>query len=112
MISRNGKQVELTGETSILSGSEVKVNTARKSLALALREMDKGSWVIFELPGFATSAAGTPQTSLAALRDASATSYFKDGDTLWVKLVVAELGGQMVANAGALGPRTAVEVSR
>jgi len=112
MISRNGKQVELTGETSILSGSEVKVETARKAVNLALREMDKGSWVIFELPGFATSAGGTPQTSLAALRNASSTSYFKEGDTLWVKLVVADMSGPMVANAGALGPRTSLEVSR
>jgi cell migration-inducing and hyaluronan-binding protein len=112
MISRNGKQVELTGETSILSGSEVKVDTARKSVSLALREMDKGSWVIFELPGFATSAAGTPQSSLAALRNASSTSYFKEGDVLWVKLVVADIGGPMVANAGALGPRISLEVSR
>ncbi|MBO9671131.1 MAG: hypothetical protein J7485_11495, partial [Sphingobium sp.] len=112
MISRNGKQVELTGETSILSGSEVKVDTARKTVNLALREMDKGSWVIFELPGFATSAAGTPQSSLAALRNAGSTSYFKDGDTLWVKLVVADIGGPMVANVGTLGPRTSLEVSR
>ncbi|MBO9669822.1 MAG: G8 domain-containing protein [Sphingobium sp.] len=112
MISRNGKQVELTGETSILSGSEVKVDTARKAVNLALREMDKGSWVIFELPGFATSAAGTAQSSLAALRNASSTSYFKEGDTLWVKLVVADTSGPMVANAGALGPRTSLEVSR
>ncbi|MBO9574592.1 MAG: G8 domain-containing protein [Sphingobium sp.] len=112
MISRNGKQVELAGETSILSGTEVKVDTARKSLNLALREMDKGSWVVFELPGFATSAAGTQQDSLAALRNASSTSYFKDGNTLWVKLVVAELSNPMLANAGALGPRTSIEVSR
>jgi cell migration-inducing and hyaluronan-binding protein len=112
ILNRNGKQLELTGETTILSGSEVKVNTARKSVNLALREMDRGSWVIFELPGFVTSAAGTQQSSLAALRNASSTSYFKEADTLWVKLVVAELGGPMAANAGALGPRTSLEVSR
>ncbi|HZF46132.1 MAG TPA: hypothetical protein VEZ26_07340, partial [Sphingomonadaceae bacterium] len=112
MISRNGKQIELTGETSILSGSEVKVDTARKEVNLALREMDKGSWVIFELPGFASTAAGTQQRSLAALRKADSTSYFKQGDTLWVKLVVAEAGSPMVANAGALGPRTSLVVSR
>jgi len=111
-LSRDGRQFELTGETTILSGSEVKVDTARKSVTLALREMDKGSSVIFELPGFATTASGTKQNSLAALQSASDTSYYKDGDTLWVKLVVADAGGPMVANAGALGPRTSLEVSR
>jgi cell migration-inducing and hyaluronan-binding protein len=52
--------------------------------------MDKGSWVIFELPGFATAASGTEQVSLDALRKASETSYFNDGENLWVKLVVAK----------------------
>jgi cell migration-inducing and hyaluronan-binding protein len=52
--------------------------------------MDLGSWVMFELPGFAKAASGTEQGSLDALRKANETSYFKDGDTLWVKLVVAK----------------------
>jgi cell migration-inducing and hyaluronan-binding protein len=51
--------------------------------------MDKDSWVIFELPGFANAASGTEQDSLDALRNASETSYFRDGNGLWVKLVVA-----------------------
>jgi cell migration-inducing and hyaluronan-binding protein len=50
--------------------------------------MDKGSWVIFELPGFATAASGTEQVSLDALRKASETSWFRGGDALWVKLFV------------------------
>ena len=112
MLSRNGRQLEYTGETTILSGAEVQVDTARKSLSLALREMDKGSWVIFELPGFATAAAGAQQSSLAALRNAADTSYYKDGDTLWVKLVVADAGAPVIANAGALGARTSIDVSR
>ena len=45
----------------------------KKSLSLSLREMEKGSWVIFELPGFTKSAAGAPQSSLAALRAAPPT---------------------------------------
>jgi cell migration-inducing and hyaluronan-binding protein len=49
--------------------------------------MDAGSWVIFELPGFSTAASGTEQSSLDALRKASDTSYFKDKDALWVKVV-------------------------
>ena len=56
-------------------------------MSLGLTELDRGSWVIFELPGFTTAASGTPQDSLDALRKASATSYFKDKDALWVKLV-------------------------
>jgi cell migration-inducing and hyaluronan-binding protein len=52
--------------------------------------MDKGSWVIFELPGFANAAAGTEQGSLAALRNASETAYFRDENSLWVKLVVEQ----------------------
>jgi hypothetical protein len=42
--------------------------------------------VIFELPGFST-ASGTEQSSLDALRKASATSYYKGNGELWVKLV-------------------------
>ena len=49
--------------------------------------MDKGSWVIFQLPGFTTAASGTQENSLDALRKASDTSYFKDKDALWVKVV-------------------------
>jgi cell migration-inducing and hyaluronan-binding protein len=52
--------------------------------------MDKGSWVIFKFPGFATAASGKEQASLDALRKANATSYFRGGDALWVKLVVTK----------------------
>jgi cell migration-inducing and hyaluronan-binding protein len=69
--------------------------------------MDAGSWVIFELPGFTTAASGTPQDSLDALRKASATSYYKDKDSLWVKLVSA---GD--ARNGAPGGGTSLQVSR
>jgi cell migration-inducing and hyaluronan-binding protein len=51
--------------------------------------MDPGSWVMFELPGFTSAAAGKQQDSLDALRKASETSYFKDKDSLWIKLVAA-----------------------
>jgi cell migration-inducing and hyaluronan-binding protein len=56
-------------------------------LNINVKELDAGSWVMFELPGFSTAASGTQQSSLDALRSASATSYFKDDDTLWVKVV-------------------------
>ena len=52
--------------------------------------MHQGSCVIFELPGFANAASGTQQASMDALRKANETSYFRSGDTLWVKLVATK----------------------
>ena len=66
-------------------------------------------WVIFELPGFATAASGTPQDSLDALRKASVTSYYKGKDALWVK-VVSNGEGARTSGPGAGG--TSVQVSR
>ena len=109
VLSRNGKEFTLTGETNIRAGTEIKVTTERPSVALRLSELDSGSWVIFELPGFATAASGTPQDSLDALRKASATSYYKGKDALWVKVVSNGEGARM-SGPGAGG--TSVEVSR
>src|SRR5690606_6515479 len=109
-LTRNGKQFEYTGQTTIRSGAEVRVDTARESVSLTLSEMDHGSWVLFELPGFTTAASGTAQSSLAALRKAGETSYYKDGDTLWVKLVVEHPDG--VSRPGPAGPRTSIEGSK
>ena len=75
--------------------------TERPSLPLTLNELDRGSWVIFELPGFATAASGTPQNSLDALRQASATSYYKGPDSLWVKLVSPGDAGNGAPGGGA-----------
>jgi cell migration-inducing and hyaluronan-binding protein len=55
-----------------------------------MSEMDQGSWVIFELPGFAKAASGREQANMDALRKANETSYFRGGDGLWVKLVVTK----------------------
>jgi cell migration-inducing and hyaluronan-binding protein len=85
-LSRNGREFDYRGQTTIRSGVELKVDTARDSLPLRLSSMDDGSWVVLELPGFATADAGAQQTSLAALRAAGETSYYKDGDALWIKL--------------------------
>jgi len=109
ILSRNGKEVTLTGATNIRAGTEIKVTTARPSVALSLSELDSGSWVIFELPGFATAASGTPQGSLDALRKASVTSYYKGKDSLWVK-VVSNGEGARISGPGAGG--TSVQVSR
>ncbi len=109
VLSRNGKEFTMAGETNIRAGTEIKVTTKRPSVALRLSEMNKGSWVIFELPGFTTAASGTPQDSLGALRKASATSYYKSKDALWVK-VVSTGEGALLAGPGAGG--TSLEVSR
>jgi cell migration-inducing and hyaluronan-binding protein len=87
VLSRNGKELSVTGETNVRAGTEIKVTTERPSLSLSVKELDSGSWVIFELPGFTTAASGTEQSSLDALRKASATSYYKGNGSLWVKLV-------------------------
>ncbi|MGB6449450.1 MAG: hypothetical protein WBE92_01730 [Steroidobacteraceae bacterium] len=52
----------------------------------------EGSWVIFQLPGFNTAASGQQQISLDARRKASETSYFKDKNALWVKVVSPDNG--------------------
>jgi hypothetical protein len=109
-LSRNGRQYSFNSGT-VRAGTEIKVTTERPTLPITLTELERGSWLIFELPGFTTANAGKEQTSLDALRRASETSYFRDGDTLWVKVV---------SNGdGAGGPRgdgpmvgTRVEVSR
>jgi cell migration-inducing and hyaluronan-binding protein len=118
MLQRNGRRFEYTGGNTIGSGAEVRIETARETLSLSLQEMDEGSFVIFELPEFTTAAEGLEQGSLDALKDASETSYFKDGDTLWVKLVVADAAGSFVLDGpggpggGGPGGATRIEVSR
>ncbi len=109
VVSRDGKEFTLAGETNIRAGAEIKVTTARPTVDLRLSELDRGSWVIFELPGFATAASGAPQGSLDALRKASATSYYKGKDALWVK-VVSTGQGALISGPGAGG--TSVQVSR
>jgi cell migration-inducing and hyaluronan-binding protein len=77
------------------------VTTERPSLNINVKELDKGSWVMFELPGFTTAAAGTPQDSLDALRKASTTSYYKGNGSLWVKLVS---NGDVIGTGPTQGP--------
>ena len=86
----------------------MKVATERPSLNLTLTEMDAGSWVIFELAGFTTAASGTELSSLDGLRKASDTSYFKDKDALWVKVVSNGTG----ALGATPGSGTSLQVSK
>ena len=101
VLSRNGKDFRVTGETNVRAGTEIKVTTERPSLSLSVKELDSGSWVIFELPGFTTAASGTEQSSLDALRKASATSYYKGNGSLWVKLVST---GDVLGSGPGSGP--------
>lgn len=109
MLGRNGRRWEYTGQTTIRSGADVRVETGRKSLSLSLAEMENGSWVIFELPGFTAAPMGQQQSSLAALRSASANAYFKNDTTLWVKLFASNTGAP---RPPAGGPDTGFVVSR
>jgi len=118
ILQRNGKRFEYTGGTTIGSGAELRVETARETLTLSLQEMDPGSFVIFEFPEFTTAEKGVEQRSLDALRAADGTSYYRDEKSLWVKLVVAEgdgpapLDGPGGPGSGGPGGRTSITVSR
>jgi hypothetical protein len=63
--------------------------------------------VILKLPGLPPAATRSEQGSREALRKAGDTSYFKDKDALWVKVVSAGDPGN-----GAPGGGTSVQVSR
>jgi cell migration-inducing and hyaluronan-binding protein len=110
VLSRNGREYTQTA-SNVRAGTEIKVTTERPTMSLILTEMDAGSWVIFELPGFTTAASGTEQGSLDALRAASDTSYFKDKDALWVKLVSNGNGARGPIGGGP-GGGTSLQVSR
>jgi cell migration-inducing and hyaluronan-binding protein len=70
-------------------------------VSLTLTELDSGSWVIFELPGFTTAASGEPVDSVDALRKANTTSYYKGNGSLWVKLVSS---GDILGSGPGRGP--------
>jgi G8 domain len=110
VLSRNGREYTFNSG-NVRAGTEIKVTTERPSVNLTLTEMDAGSWVIFELPGFTTAASGTKQPSLNALRKASDTSYFKGKDALWVKVVSNGIGARGPIGGGP-GGGTSLQVSR
>ena len=87
VLSRNGRNFTVTGATNVRAGTEIKAETQAASVSINLSELDSGSWVTFELPGFTTAATGTAQNSLDALRSATSTSYYKGENALWVKVV-------------------------
>ena len=101
MLSRNGREYTVTGATNVRAGTEIKVTTERPNVNLSVTELDAGSWVIFELPGFTTAASGTAVDSLDALRKASDISYYKGNGSLWVKLVST---GDILGSGPGRGP--------
>jgi cell migration-inducing and hyaluronan-binding protein len=111
VLSRNGKEFTANGETNVRAGSEYKVTTERPSVNINVKELNTGSWVMFELPGFTTASAGTEQSSLEALRNASATSYYEGDGSLWVKVV--STGDILGSGPGrGPGPGDSLQVSR
>ncbi len=91
VVVRNGKEHKITNnQSTVRAGTEIQVLTERPEVSLSVSEMDQGSWIMFELPGFASANTGVEQSSLDAVRQANETSWFQGEDALWVKLVVAE----------------------
>ena len=87
-LSRNGKDFKITAnQSTVRAGTEIRVKTERPEVSISLTEMDKDSWVVFELPGFANATSGKQQDSIEALRKATETSYFKAPDAVWVKVI-------------------------
>jgi hypothetical protein len=80
-------------------------------MSINVRELDSGSWVIVELPGFTTATTGTALDSLDALRNASSTSYYRGEGALWVKLVSTG-AGRAGGGRGGLGGGTSIQVNR
>jgi len=74
----------------VRAGTEIQVLTERDEVSLSVSEMDPGSWVLFELPGFSSADTGSALGSMDALRQANETSWYRGDDALWVKLVVSE----------------------
>jgi hypothetical protein len=111
VLSLNGKDFPVSGTTNVRAGTEFKVTTERPSLNFNLTELDKGSWVMFELPGFTKAASGTQEDSLDALRAANDTSYYKGNGELWVKLVSS---GDVLGSGPNNGPSggASLQVSR
>ena len=88
---RNGKEHKITNnQSTVRAGTEIQVLTERDEVSLSVSEMDQGSWIMFELPGFSSATSGKELGNMDALHQANETSWYRGGDALWVKLVVNE----------------------
>jgi cell migration-inducing and hyaluronan-binding protein len=112
VLSRNGRKLTVNADTTVLAGTEIRAESEAPTLNISLREMDAGSWVIFELPGYSKAATGTAETSMDALRSAGSTSYYRGEGELWVKLVSNGGGARPgAAGRGGLAP-SSIQVSK
>ena len=112
-LSRAGRKLNLTGALTVLAGTEIRAESEAPTLNIQVSEMDPGSWMIVELPGYTTAASGAAVNSLDALRGATGNSYFKDAGALWVKVVANGNGMTQGTAAGRGGPApSSVQVSR
>ena len=87
ILSRAGYEISIPVGTNIRANTEFKASTERDTMELHMIELEKDNWVIVEIPQFTSADSGKQVNSLAALRKAKDTSYFKDDEALWVKLV-------------------------
>src|SRR5436190_781733 len=55
VLSRNGRKFNISGNTTVRAGTEIKAETEQSPVNISVSELDSGSWVIFELPGFSTA---------------------------------------------------------
>jgi cell migration-inducing and hyaluronan-binding protein len=111
VLSRNGRNFTVTGATNVRAGTEIKAQTEASPVNINLSELESGSWVIFELPGFTTATTGAALDSLDALRSATSTSYYKGDGALWLKVVSSGGGGGRGGRGGA-GGANSIQVSR
>ena len=86
VLSRNGKDYTVTNG-NVRAGTEIKVTTEMPSVSL--RVVGDGQRLVGDSPaaGLQHRSLGYAADQLDALRTASDTSYFKDKDALWVKVV-------------------------
>lgn len=113
VLVRGNRKLNLTGQLTVLAGTEVRAESEAPTLTVQVSEMDPGSWMIVELPGYTTAASGAAVTSLDALRSATSNSYYKGDGSLWVKVVANGNGMTQGTAAGRGGPApSSIQVSR
>lgn len=110
---RGNRKLNLTGQLTVLAGTEIRAESEAPTLNVQVSEMDLGSWMIVELPGYNTAASGAAVSSLDALRSATSNSYFKGEGSLWVKVVANGNGMTQGTAAGRGGAApSSIQVSR
>jgi hypothetical protein len=75
VLSRNGRKLNLTGALTVLAGTEIRAESEAPTLNIQVSEMDPGSWMIIELPGYTTAASGTAVNSLQHHRTLTSASW-------------------------------------